>query len=165
MCSISLWIDNNTPMYALVDTAWTRDRIFIKMLSHFMNFQKSVTLTMFYQFDQNTTLHTFNICFIRIWMDNNIPMYTLGDIVWTRGRIFLKFSLVFKVCHLTFFHQNERKHDVAHLPLMFYPYVKLKKNPLSTFGDMAWTRSRTDGRTDRRTDGKAETYIPSFHGG
>ena len=51
MYSISLWIDNNTPMYALGDTAWTRDRIFTKILSHFMNFQKSVTLTIFHQFD------------------------------------------------------------------------------------------------------------------
>ena len=38
-------------MYALGDTAWTRDRLFTKILSHFMNFQKSVTLTIFHQFD------------------------------------------------------------------------------------------------------------------
>ena len=51
MCSIYLWIDNNTPMYALGDTAWRRDRIFTKILSHFMNLQKSVILTIFHQFD------------------------------------------------------------------------------------------------------------------
>ena len=45
MCSISLWIDNNTSMYALGDTAWTRGRIFTKRLSNFMN------LTIFHQFD------------------------------------------------------------------------------------------------------------------
>ena len=94
-------------------------------------------------------------------MDNNIPMFTLGDIAWTRGRLFLKFSLVFKVLSLShFFHEIERKHDVAHLPLMFYPYGKLKKIPLSTFGDMAWTRSRTDGQTDGRTDGQTEKLKP-----
>ena len=27
------------------------------------------------------------------------------------------------------------------------------------------TDRQTDGQTDRRTDGKAETYIPPFHGG
>ena len=93
-------------------------------------------------------------------------MYTLGDMAWTVGRIFLKFLLVFKVLSLSLFHQIERNYDVAHLPLMFYPYVKLKKtNLFSTLGDMAWTRTRTDGQTNRRTDGKAETYTPSFHGG
>ena len=51
MCSISLWIDNNTPIYALGDTAWTRDRIFTKIKSNFMNLQKSVILTIFHQFD------------------------------------------------------------------------------------------------------------------
>ena len=43
---------------------------------------------------------------------------------------------------------------------MFYPYVKFENFPLSTFGDIAWTRGRTDrrtdGRTDRRTDGQTE---------
>ena len=43
---------------------------------------------------------------------------------------------------------------------MFYPYVKFKKNPLSTFGDMAWTRTRTDGQTARRTDGQTEKLKP-----
>ena len=51
MCSISLWIDNSTPMYALGDTAWTRGQIFTKILLNFMNLQKSVTLTIFQRFD------------------------------------------------------------------------------------------------------------------
>ena len=79
-------------MYALADTTWTQGRIFTKILSDFMNIQKSVTLTIFIDLIQNTTLHTFNMCLIRIRMDNNIPMYTLGDTAWTRGRIFPKFS-------------------------------------------------------------------------
>ena len=88
-------------------------------------------------------------------------MYTLEDIAWTWGRIFLKLSLVFKVLSLSqFFHQIERNHDVAHLLLMFYPYVKFKKNYIVYF-----RRYGLDTMPDRRTDGKAETYIPSFHGG
>ena len=51
MHSVSLWIDNSTPMHALGDTAWTRGQIFTKILSNFMNLQKSVTLTIFHQFD------------------------------------------------------------------------------------------------------------------
>ena len=51
MCFISLWIDNNTPIYASGDTAWTRGRIFTKILSNFMNLQKSVVLTIFHLFD------------------------------------------------------------------------------------------------------------------
>ena len=92
MCSISLWIDNSTLMYALGDTAWTRGQIFAKILSHFMNLQKSVTLTILIDLIQNTTLHTFNMCFICIRMDNNAPLYTFGDTAWTRGWIFPKIS-------------------------------------------------------------------------
>ena len=36
---------------------------------------------------------------------------------------------------------------------MLYPYVKIKNFPLSTFRDITWKRSRTDGQTARRTHG------------
>ena len=61
----------------------------------------------FWQFsinsNQNTTLHTFNICFIHLRIDNNAPMYALGDTAWTRDRIFTKDFIAFyefsKVCN------------------------------------------------------------------
>ena len=105
----------------------------------------------FWQFsinsNQNTTLHTFNICFIRIWMDNNSPMYTLGDMAWTRGRIFLKFSLVFKVLSLSHFFIKSNETTTLHT--FHWCFIRMWKNPLSTFGDMAWTRTRTDGQTEK----------------
>ena len=90
-------------------------------------------------------------------------MYTFGDIAGVE--YFLSVHTISKSCHFPIFHQIERKYDVAHLPLMFYPYVKFKKKSIEYFRVMAWTRSRTDGQTARRTDGQAETYIPSIHGG
>ena len=105
------------------------------------------------------------MCFVRIRMNNNTPMYTFGDIARTRGRIFPKLSYIFKILSFShFFIKSNQKHDVAHPPLMFYPYVKFKNFPMSTFGDIAWTRGRTDrrtdGRTDRRTDGQTEKLKP-----
>ena len=90
------------------------------------------------------------MCFIRIRMDTKTPLYTFGDTAWTRGQILPKISYVFNILSFShFFHKIEQKHNIAHLPLMFYPYVKFKNFPLGTFGDIAWTRTRIDGQADR----------------
>ena len=54
------------------------------------------------------------------------------------------------------------KHDVAHLQLVFYPCVQSKNFPLSTFGDIAWTRDRTDTQRDARTEEKLKPISPRF---
>ena len=41
-----------------------------------------------------------------------------------------------------FFIDSNEKHNIAHLLLMFYPYVQSENCPLSTFGEMARTRGR-----------------------
>ena len=74
----------------------------------------SVILTIYINLIQNTTLHTFSMCFICIRMDNNTPMYTLGDITWTRGRIFPKFSYILKSCHLHIFFIKSKKNTTLH---------------------------------------------------
>ena len=118
-----LRVDNNTPMCALGDTAWTRGQIFTKILSSFMNLQ--------------------------VW-----HFYHYKYIAWTRGRIFTKFlsifmnlekSVIFTICQ-----QFEWKHNVTHLQLIFYPRVKSQDFSLSTFGDLAWKWGGLDRRTDRR---------------
>ena len=50
-----------------------------------MNLEKSVICKFFSDSNENTTLHTFNTCFILLWIDNNTPVYSFGDIAWTRG--------------------------------------------------------------------------------
>ena len=111
-----------------------------------MNSEKSVILQFFIDSNENTTLHTFSTCFILLRIDNNTPMYTFGDIAWTRGRIFTEFSYFFmnfeKSVIFTIFHRFERKHNVAHLLLSFYPCAQSENYPLRTFGDIAWTRGR-----------------------
>ena len=92
-----------------------------------MNSEKSVILQFFIDSNENPTLHTFNTCFILLRIDNNTPMYTFGDITLTRGRIFTEFSYFFmkfeKSVIFTIFHRFERKHDVAHLQYMLYPFA------------------------------------------
>ena len=91
-CFILLRIDNNTPMYTFGDIAWTWGRIFTEF-SYFLWILKSLSFLQFFiDSKENSTLHTFNTCFILLRIDNNTPMYTFGDIAWTRGRIFTEFS-------------------------------------------------------------------------
>ena len=133
-------------MYTFGDIAWKRGRIFTKFLYFFMNLKSLSFLQFNIDSNENTTLHTFNTCCILLQIDNNIPMYTFGDIAWKRGRTFTKFLSFFmnleKSVIFTNFHRFEGKHNIAHLLLMFYPCVQSKHFPLRTFGDMAWTRGR-----------------------
>ena len=121
ICFILLWIDDNTPMYTIGDTAWTRDRISTKFLSTFMNLEKTVIFTIFQRFERNTTLHTFSICFILLRIDDNTPMYIIGYIAWTRGRISTKFYQLLWIFQI--YQWFERKRDVAHLQYLLYPLV------------------------------------------
>ena len=86
----------------------------------------------FWQFsinsNQNTTLHTFHMCPVSLWIDNNTPIYALGDKAWTRDRIFTKTKSNFinlqKSVVLTIFHQfDKKKPDVAHLQYLLFPYT------------------------------------------
>ena len=104
--------------YALGDTTWTWGRMFSKILSGFRIYK----ILSFWQFsinsNQNTTLHTFHMCYISLWIDNNTPMYASGDTGWTWGRIFTKRLSNFMNLQsviLTIFHQFDPKHDVAQL--------------------------------------------------
>ena len=105
-------------------------------------------LWIFHEFDSK---HAFNMCFIRIRIDNNTPTCTLGGIAWTRSRIFPKLSYIFQnPVIFIFFSQIERKHDVAHLLLMFDPYVELKKTFYRVLSDI-YPRNEA-GQTERQTD-------------
>ena len=77
-------------MFTLEDTAWIRSRIFFKDFINFMSLRMAVIFAICINSNQNTTLHTFNICSIYLRIDNNAPMCALGDTAWTRGRIFSK---------------------------------------------------------------------------
>ena len=114
MCSISLCFDNSTPTYALGDTAWTRGQIFTKILSNFMNLQKSVTLTICHRFDPKHDVAHLQSPFIRIRMDDNTPLNTFGDTAWTRSRIFPKISLVFKILSFSQFFIKSNETTTLH---------------------------------------------------
>ena len=161
MCSISLWIDNNSQVYALGDIAWTRGRIFTKIFIEFYEFTKVCNFDNFSLIWSKTRRCTPSICAISVygWI------ITLQCILWEMEpghgvEYFLSFHQFSKSCHFHIFSSNRTKHDVAHLPLMFYPYVKFKKKSI----EYLWWYS-LDMKPARRTDGKAETYIPSFHRG
>ena len=59
-----------------------------------MSLRKAVIFAIVHQFNQNTTLHTFNMFSIHLRIDNNAPMYALGDTAWTRDWIF---SWIYKI--------------------------------------------------------------------
>ena len=145
-CFILLRIDNNTPMYTFGDIAWTRGRIFTEFSYFFMKFEKSVIFTIFHRLNENTTLHTFNTCFILLRIDKNTPMYTFGDIAWTRGRIFTEFSYflwILKSLSFLQFFIDLNENTTLHTFNTCFILLRIDNTtPMYTFGDIAWTRGR-----------------------
>ena len=67
------------------------------------SFQKSVITyrsEIFNQFEQKHDVAHPSMCGLRI--DNDTLMYTFGEIAWTRGWIFTKFSCIFKILFYNF---------------------------------------------------------------
>ena len=71
-------------MFTLEDTAWIRSRIFFKDFINFVSLLKAVIFAIFYQFKSKHDVGHLQYMLYPSAVDNNAPMYALGDTAWTR---------------------------------------------------------------------------------
>ena len=128
-----------------------------------MNFEKSVIFTIFHRFERKHNVAHLLLVLYLCAQSENYPMRTFGDIARTRRRIFTKFTQVLKILSFSQFFIESNENTTLHT----FDWCSIRVCNLKTFHRVLSEiqPGHETGQTDGRTDGKAETYIPSFHGG